>query len=153
MRDSRSSKPSMGSTAFDEPTYTMLEVQREVLGLFADSPRSSSPSPNVDVQERLDHNAVCSGDGSSSAELISTSSIIPPHGSLSSGQSVCPRPGPSFEVFEETEVDQGAPGGLFTDMAESSLLRADGGAVRQLGQRSSGLTVWTDSEFDFLSIG
>lgn len=122
LRDSRSSKPSRNSSVtsmnFDEPTYTMLDVQREVLGLFADSPKGTSPCSNADAQE------------------------------VPSRQGMSSQPVSSFEVFQETEVEQPVPRQLLADMGSSSPLRGIGGAVRQFGQPSDGLTIWTDTEFD-----
>lgn len=139
MRGSRSAKSSMGgSTAFEEPTYTMLDVQREVLGLFADSPQCDSPAAS-EQQKGFDHHALASADASSSTDLAAASGLMLAS-YLPSGQSATPEQGSTFEVYQEAV--------LMADTGGSSLPHGTHGAGRELEQSVSDLPVWTDSEFD-----
>lgn len=89
-RDSRSSKHSVGgSTAFDEPTYTMNEIQLEVLGMFADSPKQAKP--NLQSEHDLPAHT-CDGGVCDSPLLHAPSNPAP---SSSAG----------FQIFEEEGFD------------------------------------------------
>jgi len=149
MRCSNSSAPSRRSSmGFDEPTYTMQDVQLEVLGMFADSPKGDAP-PLV--------------------ELFSTSSA-----DMVSQLGACPEPVPSFEVFQDDAMssaaavqeeptrtsrassrkdsdtfDFAAANDAFDNrMGEPAALQSNGHVVRELRQNAGGLTVFTDTEFD-----
>merc|ERR1712039_990731 len=54
LQDPRSSRPSMASTAFEDPTYTMQDVQREVLAYFSsDAPSSPAAEALVGADEAV----------------------------------------------------------------------------------------------------
>merc|ERR1711865_142807 len=124
LRDSRATSraSSIGSTAFEEPTYTMQEVQREVLGLFSsDSPRWVAMIPHIaapDSQSKLPH---C--------------------------EPLVMEQNPSLNVFQEDDIDHCA-GGLFARQAAVKSPLGGGGVGLGSTAVHTGMMVWGDGEFN-----
>lgn len=165
-----SARPSLASSAFEDPTYTMQEVQREVLGLFS----SSSPTQVAEVMQAASTEAVEHDDGQASQHLLRMSSdefsadsvpsmtaAFPLGASSSTNDELAPRSlafdvfqeelaaprSSAFDVFQEPDLaEQELCGSLAT--GASPLGGVGGVAVPELRRRSGGIPIWDDSEFD-----
>lgn len=107
LASSMASRPSVASSAFEEPTYTMQEVQREVLSLFSsDSSKEQASDPTVSPV-----GALGSFLGLSAAESDFVPEIIGgPLGNLPCLNQDLAAQSSSFEIFQETDLDQGGAG-------------------------------------------
>jgi len=169
-RDSRSSRPSLSSSIFEDPTYTMEVAKREVLDILAHDPEHEPELPPPDsawgvapaAVRRPSRQGSTPGLGSAAVtgglfEVFEEDGLEPP----------LPSRGGLFEVFEEEGLEPFAPsgggglglaagaGGLFEvfndENLEPPMQNGDGGqrgVMPALRQRSSSALPWDDRDFE-----